>query len=137
GATENFGRVAGEYDCGTANGFQYFCAASWFAFELGSNGVSMGTVGAVRRGGETAHTIAGRAIHKALEKICESKGWKVGKDAHIRDKNGRLLKPDAIVNGHPVEFKPNTPSGRAKGKAQLKKYEEATRKKGRLVLYDK
>ena len=45
--------------------------------------------------------------------------------------------PDALTkDGSPVELKPNTPSGKAKGAAQLPKYERATGKKGRVVTYD-
>jgi len=38
--------------------------------------------------------------------------------------------------GHPVEIKPNTPSGRAKGAKQLPQYERAFGKKGRVIYYD-
>lgn len=41
------------------------------------------------------------------------------------------MKPDAVTpSGKPVELKPNTPSGVAKGKSQLKAQERATGEKG-------
>jgi hypothetical protein len=47
------------------------------------------------------------------------------------------LRPDALTpKGHPLELKPNTPSGRAAGKRQMEKYEAAARAKGRVLYYD-
>jgi hypothetical protein len=48
------------------------------------------------------------------------------------------LKPDAISpSGHPVELKPKTSSGTRAGAAQLKKYQRATGKNGRVVYHNK
>lgn len=45
--------------------------------------------------------------------------------------------PDGITpSRRPLELKPNTPSGRKQGAKQLKKYEDATGKKGRVIYYD-
>jgi hypothetical protein len=51
---------------------------------------------------------------------------------------GKQVRPDALTrNGNPIELKPNTPSGRAAGKRQMKKYEAASNgKKGRVIYYD-
>jgi len=44
--------------------------------------------------------------------------------------------PDAVTRrGHPLEYKPDTPSGRAQGKRQLPAQERATGKKGRVIYY--
>jgi hypothetical protein len=47
------------------------------------------------------------------------------------------VRPDALTpNGNPIELKPNTPTGRAAGKRQIKKYEAVTGKKGRVIYHD-
>jgi hypothetical protein len=50
---------------------------------------------------------------------------------------GFRARPDAIdPKGRVLEFRPNTPSGRARGAAQIRKYTEATGTKGRVIYYD-
>jgi len=50
---------------------------------------------------------------------------------------GKNAIPDALTpSGRPVELKPNTPSGIKQGKRQIKKYERATGKKGKVVYYN-
>jgi len=68
------------------------------------------------------------------DKVKNKPGWKSEPNV---GKNGDVLRPDALSpSGKPVEYKPNTPSGKAKGKSQLKKYEKATGEKGRVIYYD-
>ena len=63
-------------------------------------------------------------------------GWD-SKPRGIDPKTGKVVKPDALTpSGRPIEYKPKTPSGIRKGKAQLKKYERAFKKKGRVIYYD-
>jgi RHS repeat-associated protein len=81
----------------------------------------------------------GKKKHKELKdkvNAKKDKGWQA--EPTITDPNtGDTLRPDALTpDGSPVELKPNTPSGRAKGKSQLGKYEKATGKKGRVIYYD-
>lgn len=38
--------------------------------------------------------------------------------------------------GRPVELKPNTPSGRRKGRYQIRKYKVFLGKNGRVIYYD-
>jgi RHS repeat-associated protein len=95
-------------------------------------------VSKVVRGGETAATKAGREAHRKFAEKVRAKadqGWQ--SEPTIKGPNDEVLRPDAITpSGRPVELKPNTPSGRRRGESQLKKYEEATGKKGRVVYYD-
>ena len=78
----------------------------------------------------------GNRAHKDFSKRASEKGWEV--EPRLTDpKTGKTVKPDAVTpSGHPVELKPNTPSGRAQGKRQLPKYERATSKNGRVIYYD-
>ncbi|WP_308425015.1 RHS repeat-associated core domain-containing protein, partial [Shewanella algicola] len=89
-------------------------------------------------GGESAAAARGRAAHDAFDAIVEAKrdqGW-VSKP-RIVDANGRVHIPDALTpSGRPIEYKPNTPSGIKAGRRQLKRYEQVTGKKGRLLTYD-
>jgi RHS repeat-associated protein len=95
-------------------------------------------VAKVARGGESAAAKGGRAAHREFADKVTAKaadGWK--SEPRIIGPDGKVLKPDAITpSGRPVELKPNTPSGRRAGATQLKKYEDATGKKGRVVYYD-
>jgi hypothetical protein len=84
--------------------------------------------------GENAAAVAGRARHKDFDaKVKAKAGWQ--SQPTLKDpKTGKPVKPDAVSpSGHPVDLKPNTPSGKARGKTQMKKYERATGKKGRIV----
>lgn len=93
--------------------------------------------GAAFKAGENATTKAGRAAHQEFaEKVKQKPGWK--SEPSLTDpKTGKTVKPDALTpSGKPVELKPNTPSGRAKGKQQMEKYERAAGKSGRVVYYE-
>ena len=89
------------------------------------------------RGGETAAAAKGRLEHeKFRQRVGNKPGWQPNPRL-VDPVTGKTVIPDAITpSGRPVELKPNTRSGRAAGKAQLKKYERATGKKGRLLYYD-
>jgi RHS repeat-associated protein len=89
------------------------------------------------RGGESTAAARGRAVHKEFaEKVQQKPGWQ-SEPRLVDPATGRTVKPDAVTpKGHPIELKPNTPSGRAAGKRQLPKYERATGKKGRVIYYD-
>ena len=80
----------------------------------------------------------GKQKHKDFaEKVKSKEGWQ-SEPKLIDPKTGKSVKPDAVSpSGRPVELKPNTPSGRAKGKKQLEKYERATGKKGKVIHYEK
>jgi RHS repeat-associated protein len=91
------------------------------------------------RGGETAATKAGREAHQKFAERVRGKaadGWQ--SEPKVTGPHGETLRPDAISpSGRPVELKPNTPSGHRRGEAQLRKYEAATGKQGRVVYYNK
>lgn len=78
----------------------------------------------------------GRKAHADFSQKAAAKGWQV--EPRLTDpKTGKTVIPDAVTpSGHPVELKPNTPSGRAQGKRQLPKYERATGENGRVIYYD-
>ena len=99
------------------------------------------------RNPKTAVSLArGNKVHKertlgiALKSMLRSKvkpgkGWRTG--LRFRDpKTGKTVIPDAVTSrGRPIEFKPNTPSGRRLGRKQLAAQERATGKKGRVIYY--
>ncbi|MDI1448909.1 hypothetical protein [Polyangium sp. 6x1] len=91
-----------------------------------------------KRGGETPAAKRGREAHEEFKKKVEAKrgeGWKP--EPHIKVEGGTYVKPDAVTpKGHPIELKPNTPTGREAGKRQIQKYEEVLKKKGRVIYYD-
>ena len=78
----------------------------------------------------------GNAAHADFFKRAEEKGWDV--EPRLTDpQTGETVIPDAVTtSGHPLELKPNTPSGKAKGKSQLPKYERATNSNGRVIYYN-
>jgi RHS repeat-associated protein len=80
----------------------------------------------------------GRRAHKEFARRVRAKqaqGWRP--EPTIKKPGGKTLRPDAISpSGRPVELKPDTPTGRARGSRQIKKYEEILGKKGRVVYYD-
>ena len=102
----------------------------------GATGALTGIINLARTGGESPQAKAGREAHKEFaEKVKGKEGWQ--SEPTIKGPNGETLRPDAITpSGRPVELKPNTPSGQRRGASQLKNYEEATGKKGRVVYYD-
>jgi len=78
----------------------------------------------------------GREAHREFaDKVKAKPGWQ-SEPRLVDPATGKTVIPDAVTpKGHPVELKPNTPSGRAQGRRQLPKYERATGKKGRVVYY--
>lgn len=79
----------------------------------------------------------GRKRHSELKaRAKEKKGWQ--SEPSLKDpKTGDTVRPDLVTpSGRPLEYKPNTPSGRAKGKQQLPAQERATGKKGRVIYYE-
>jgi hypothetical protein len=95
---------------------------------------------------EKLHGAANPAVKKAIEKgnkehqdfsrKAAEKGWQV--NPTVTDPTtGEKGRPDAITpSGHPVELEPKSPSGKKKGKEQMKKYERATQKRGRVIYYE-
>jgi hypothetical protein len=78
----------------------------------------------------------GKQAHNDFaDKVKQKPGWQ--SEPSLTDPaTGKTVKPDAVTpSGRPVELKPNTSSGRSKGASQIKKYERATGKKGRVVYY--
>ena len=102
-----------------------------------SSGISGPQGTAPAKGGENAAAARGRAAHRELaEEVKAKPGWQ-SEPRLVDPATGKTVVPDAVTpRGHPVELKPNTPSGRASGKRQLPKYERATGKKGRVIYYD-
>ena len=83
-----------------------------------------------------SQSVGNQAHADLAEKVKKKPGWQSEPEL-IDPLTGSTVKPDAVTpSGHPLEFKPNTPSGRKKGNSQLKKYERATGKKGRTIYYD-
>jgi hypothetical protein len=80
----------------------------------------------------------GRQAHREFDEKVRAKanqGWQSQPTIKLPD--GRIVRPDAVSpGGRPVELKPNTPSGRARGARQLDVYEKALGKKGRVVYYN-
>jgi RHS repeat-associated protein len=78
----------------------------------------------------------GRNEHaKFRAKVQAKKGWK-SEPRLIDPKTGKTVIPDAVTpSGKPVELKPDTPSGVKRGNSQMKKYERATGKSGRVVYH--
>ncbi|MDI3286811.1 hypothetical protein [Polyangium sp. 15x6] len=88
-----------------------------------------------KRGGENPAAARGREVHEEFKKKVQEKGWTP--EPHIKVQGGTYVKPDAVTpKGHPIELKPNTPTGREAGKRQMQKYEEILKKKGRVIYYD-
>ena len=79
---------------------------------------------------------AGKEAHKDIQAKAAAKGW--GVEVPMKDpQTGKSVRADLVTpGGSPVEIKPNTPSGKAKGEKQLPQYERATGNKGRVIYYD-
>jgi hypothetical protein len=79
---------------------------------------------------------AGKKAHNDLTIRAGAKGW----ETNVRMIDPKTNKPvvaDVVTKGgHPLELKPDTPSGAAKGATQLPQYERATGNKGRVIFYD-
>jgi hypothetical protein len=79
---------------------------------------------------------AGKQAHNDFTLRANAKGWAT--NVRMTDpKTGNPVIADAVTNGgHPLELKPNTPSGVAKGASQLQQYERGTGNNGRVIYYD-
>jgi RHS repeat-associated protein len=78
----------------------------------------------------------GNQKHNELSAKAKAKGWTTGKKL-TDPKTGNKVIPDIITpSGHPLEYKPRTPSGIKKGQSQLKGQERATGTNGRVIFYD-
>ncbi len=85
----------------------------------------------------------GKQEHKLFSEALKEKGFIV--DKPVFSSVNSKARPDAIdpISGKIYELKPNTPSGVAKGRAQLKEYTDLAKKvfpnindwKGRLITY--
>ncbi|WP_437565852.1 RHS repeat-associated core domain-containing protein [Sorangium sp. So ce542] len=89
------------------------------------------------RGGDSATAARGRSVHREFaDKVKAKPGWQA-EPRLVDPATGKIVVPDAVTpKGHPIELKPNTPSGRAAGRRQMTRYERATGKKGRIIYYD-
>jgi RHS repeat-associated protein len=92
--------------------------------------------GIVRRGGESAKAAYGRLKHEELaDKVRAKAGWE--SEPRVKGKSGDFFKPDVVTpRGRILELKPNTPSGRAAGRRQKKKYAEEIDERVRVIYYD-
>lgn len=96
------------------------------------------------RVGDNWATRAGRRAHKWLEDTLESKDeWQY--EPKVPRPGQRPLKPDAgtprrdpvdPAKRYYLELKPNTPTGRAAGAKAVKRYQDATQQKARVIYYD-
>jgi large repetitive protein len=80
----------------------------------------------------------GRKAHQeCADKVKSKEGWESEPQYYTDPATGKKAVPDIVTpTGRPIELKPNTPSGRRQGARQIKKYERATGKKGRVIYYD-
>jgi hypothetical protein len=91
----------------------------------------------VRRGGENASTVAGRLAHSLLDERIAQKGAGWQANPRFVGADGKLYKPDVgTPGGRILELKPNTPSGRAAGKRQVRNYQKQLNMRGRVIYYD-
>lgn len=77
--------------------------------------------------------------HQEIQsKLGTSKKGRISERARMTDiKTRKQMRLDIYSkNGRAFEIKPNTISGRKKGKSQLRKYENATVKRGGLIFYE-
>ena len=89
------------------------------------------------RGGESAAAAEGRARHTVLSERVEAKGGGWQSEPRIKGLDGKWYQPDVITpRGRILEYKPNTPSGRAKGLQQTRIYREQLRRPTRVIYYD-
>jgi hypothetical protein len=102
------------------------------------NGQTAGDTSSEHFGGNNAAAQRGKQAHKDFKQKVQAKpGWQSEPQNLVDPKTGRKVIPDALSpSGRPVELKPNTPRGHRQGKSQLKKYERATGKRGRVIYYD-
>ena len=97
-----------------------------------------------RRVGDNWATRKGRQAHAAFKQQVQAKeGW--DPDPAVNRPGQRPLRPDAGTPARNperpdkrfyVELKPDTPSGRARGASAVKRYQDASGNKTRVVYYD-
>jgi uncharacterized protein RhaS with RHS repeats len=109
------------------------------AVVLAATGPKGGPVKSVKttvRGGESAAAATGRQAHRELaERVAQKPGWR--SEPRLIGADGKVYKPDVVTpHGRILELKPNTPSGRAAGACQIRKYEEQLGMLGRVIYYD-
>lgn len=95
------------------------------------------TVRTVRtvRGGETVAAAVGRQAHRELAERVVQKGWR--SEPRLQGADGKIYQPDVVTpRGRVLELKPNTGSGRARGRRQIRMYEEQLGMPGRVIYYD-
>jgi RHS repeat-associated protein len=94
-----------------------------------------GAVGA-SRGGESAAAAAGRNAHSDLaNRVARKPGWQ--SQPRLRGADGKTYEPDVVTpRGRILELKPNTESGRAAGRSQIRKYANQLGMRGRVIYYD-
>jgi len=87
------------------------------------------------RCGETIWTAFGRLQHRLFaQRVLAKPGWR--SETLFRGTSGGYLRPDAVTaRGRIIELKPNTPSGRRSGAAQLQRYREELGMNGRVIYY--
>jgi len=91
--------------------------------------------GTATRGGESAAAAEGRAAHRTLAERVKAKGWQ--SEPTMRGADGKIYRPDVVTpQGHILELKPNTPSGRAAGARQIRRYQEQLGMRGRVIYYN-
>jgi RHS repeat-associated protein len=93
-------------------------------------------VTAKKVGGESSAAAKGREAHtKLAEKVKQKEGWQ--SEPRLVGADGKIHKPDVVTpSGKILELKPNTPSGRAAGKAQLKRYKKQLGMDGKVIYYN-
>jgi hypothetical protein len=80
---------------------------------------------------------AGKQAHAQFSMKAAEKGWDVTPRGLTDPQTGLVVIPDAVTpSGHPVELKPNTPTGRVKGEKQLQGQQRATGSNGKVIYYD-
>lgn len=73
----------------------------------------------------------GKLRHEEAHEAFRKRGWKANQRIP-----GSNLRPDGITEkGKPVEVKPDTESGRKSGEKQIRKYNEASGQRGRVIYY--
>jgi hypothetical protein len=97
-----------------------------------------------RRVGDNWATRKGRQAHAAFKAQVQAKdGW--DPEPAVKRPGQRPLRPDAGTPArnpenpderHYVELKPDTPSGRARGASAVKRYQDASGNKTRVIYYD-
>ena len=103
--------------------------------------LALGMAASSGRGGESAAAAKGRAAHNAFRDKIQGRGdgWRA--DPHLPGASGRMQIPDGIYTTRSgarmlVDLKPNTPSGRASGKAKAAQYLRELGIRTRIIYYN-